>query len=342
MGQSVRAKTNSFRPPVYKPGKYTVRAVTPDGARRAARNDAGDDNGPQRRAELRSCHDCRFSPPRPWKRRPNPGAHTATASAPMTEPLTPFSDLLGFDDTVVVVTGAANGIGEATARRFAQLGAHLVLVDIDEEALERVTSSLPLADAVAIDITAETAPAAIVDRARKLGSLDVLVNAAGIFPHHATLELPWDEWDAVMALNLRATFTLAQASAQLMVDQQRGSIVNVASASATQPRPGMAAYAASKGGIISLTRALARDLGPQVRVNAVSPGPITDTTGARRGLPSGDAAAAAAIAAYGDQLPLGRTGRADEVARLIVFLASEAASYITGEVVAIDGGRSLG
>jgi NAD(P)-dependent dehydrogenase (short-subunit alcohol dehydrogenase family) len=258
----------------------------------------------------------------------------------MTEPT--FAELLSFDGRVAVVTGAASGIGAACARRFAELGASLVLVDRDGVHLAEIAGSLPGSIAVPVDLTDSDAPAKVVtDALAAFDRIDVLVNGAGIFPHHSTLEMSVDDWDAVIGLNLRATFTMAQACAREMVERG-GAIVNIASASATQPRPGMAAYAASKGGVVSLTRSLALDLGPTVRVNAVAPGPITDTKGARTSLPVDDDEADAALAAYGSAIPLKRTGRADEVARLIVFLASPAASYITAEVVSIDGGRSLG
>lgn len=258
----------------------------------------------------------------------------------MTEPT--FAELLSFAGKVAVVTGAANGIGAACARRFAELGASLVLVDRDAVALAEVAASLPGSIAVAVDLTDPDAPTTIASEALgAFGRIDVLVNGAGTFPHHPTLEMSVDDWDAVIGLNLRATFTTAQACAREMVERG-GAIVNIASASATQPRPGMAAYAASKGGVVSLTRSLALDLGPTVRVNAVAPGPIADTKGARTSLPVDPGDVEAALAAYGSAIPLQRTGRADEVARLVVFLASPAASYITAEVVSIDGGRSLG
>ena len=143
-----------------------------------------------------------------------------------------------------------------------------------------------------------------------------------------------------MNLNLRATFTVAQACGRVMVDRG-GAIVNIASQAAAQPRAGMAAYSSSKGAVVSLTRALALDLAPLVRVNSVAPGPITDTSGAKAARGSVGTDNDDALVAYAEMLPLKRTGRADEVARLIVFLASEAASFITGENVTIDGGRSL-
>ncbi len=254
----------------------------------------------------------------------------------------PFAELLSFTDKSVVVTGAANGIGAACARRFAEQGASVVLVDREADAVTEVAASLPSAIAVPVDLTESDAPTTIVTAALDtFGRIDVLVNGAGIFPHHSTLEMSGAEWDAVIGLNLRATFTVSQACAREMLEQG-GAIVNIASASAAQPRPDMAAYAASKGGVVSLTRSLALDLGPTIRVNAVAPGPITDTKGARTSLPVDESEVEAALAAYGSAIPLKRTGRADEVARLIVFLASPAASYITAEVVSIDGGRSLG
>lgn len=253
-----------------------------------------------------------------------------------------FAELLAFAGKTAVVTGAANGIGAACARRFAELGASVVLVDRDATALAEVAASLPDAATVAVDLTDHEAPAAVVAGALDaFGRIDVLVNGAGIFPHHVTLDMDIADWDAVIDLNLRATFTTTQACAREMVERG-GAIVNIASASAAQPRPGMAAYAASKGGVVSLTRSLALDLGPTIRVNAVAPGPITDTKGARTSLPVDEDEVEAALAAYGSAIPLKRTGRADEVARLVVFLASPAASYITAEVVSIDGGRSLG
>lgn len=254
----------------------------------------------------------------------------------------PFAELLSFTGRVAVVTGAAHGIGAACARRFAELGASLVLVDRDGDGLAAVSTSVSDAVTVAVDLTDRDAPATVVDTALdSFGRVDVLVNGAGIFPHHPTLDMSVDDWDAVIGLNLRATFTMAQACARVMAERG-GAIVNIASASATQPRRAMAAYAASKGGVVSLTRSLALDLGPAIRVNAVAPGPIADTRGARASLPDDPEAVELALAAYGRAIPLGRTGRADEVARLVVFLASPAASYITAEVVSIDGGRSLG
>lgn len=253
----------------------------------------------------------------------------------------PFPSLFDFEDRTVVVTGAANGIGAACARRFAELQASVVLVDRDEHAVRRLADTLPRTAAFAIDITTPGAADAIVEHATgRFGPVHALVNSAGIFPHAPTLDASMDEWDAVMAVNLRSTFALARACAHTMT-MSGGAIVNIASHAARRPSRGMAAYSASKGGVVSLTRALAIDLGPSIRVNAVAPGPITDTAGARAGLPEDHERAESMLAARAASLPAGRTGRSDDVACLVVYLASDAASFMTGQIVTIDGGRSL-
>ncbi|HUF97199.1 MAG TPA: glucose 1-dehydrogenase [Ilumatobacter sp.] len=261
----------------------------------------------------------------------------------MTRPgeMVPFVDLFDFSGRTAVITGAGNGIGAATAARIAEAGGQVVVVDRDAAAAHRVAGSLTSAVAVALDITSDGSAQLIVEAAHQaFGGVDILVNSAGIFPHVDTLDMTPESWDSVMSLNVRAVFGLSQACARVMTTPG-GAIVNVASYAAFRPRRGMVAYSTSKGAVISMTKALSVDLGPTVRVNAVAPGPITDTAGAAAGLPADPAAAAAAVHAVGATLPVGRTGRADDVARLIMFLASDAASFITGETVVIDGGRSL-
>ncbi len=254
---------------------------------------------------------------------------------------TRYTDLFDFAGTTVVVTGAANGIGAACAHRFTEAGASVVLVDRDADATQRVAAQLPGALALPLDVTARGAAEEIAAAAVAHGGrFAALVNSAGRFPHYPPLEMPEQDWDDVMALNLRAVFATAQACAREML-AAGGAIVNLASVAAIRPRPGMTAYSASKGAVVSFTKALSLDVGPTVRVNAVAPGPITDTAGARAGLPQDLDQAAAAIAAAGKRLPIGRTGTADDVARLILFLASDAAGFITGETVTIDGGSTL-
>jgi len=259
-------------------------------------------------------------------------------------------DYLDFADRAVAVTGAGNGIGRACARRFAEAGAAVVVVDRDGEAARAVASELAAegarASAVEVDVADAAAGARVAAHARaQHGRLDVLVNAAGIFPHAALLQLSLAEWDRVHAINLRGAFAMAQACAPLLAESARddrpSAIVNIASRTAARPPRGMVAYATSKAGIVALTQSLALELAPRVRVNAVAPGPIADTAAARRAQEERAGAGgdiAAIDRAVGARVLLGRTGRADEVARAIVFLASEAASFVNGALLAIDGG----
>lgn len=231
-----------------------------------------------------------------------------------------------------VITGAASGIGEAVARRFAAAGADLLLVDLDEARLARVGDELG-ARSVACDITDWDA----ASRIAASFDADILVNCAGLFPSGSILELDEAHWDRMFDVNLKAAMRMTQALGAGMVARGRGSIVNIASIQGLRPSAGKAAYAASKAGLISFTQVAARELAPAVRVNAVAPGPIlTDVIKARlaaEGVPAGSRGVG--------QVPVGRMGEPDDIARIVQYLASPAAGFVTGATWLIDGGSIL-
>lgn len=234
---------------------------------------------------------------------------------------------------VVLVTGAARGIGAAIARRFAADGARVVVHDRDAQDLEQAAEALPgerpltLVGDLAQTTVAERLVADVVERH---GRLDALICNAGTGWLAALEDHPLDAWERVMAVNLRAPFVLARA-AQPHLAATRGSIVTTASVAATG-LGGQAAYDASKGGLISLTRALAVELGPLgIRVNAVCPGFVETRLGEH---PATRERVATTVAAQ----PIKRLGRVDEIAAVVAYLASERASYVTGQALHVDGG----
>ena len=234
-----------------------------------------------------------------------------------------------------IVTGGASGIGEATCRRFVEEGATVAVLDIDEAGANAVAGSLGALPVVADVADAEAMAAAVTAAADALGGLTCLVNNAGTGNVMPLADYPDAEWDRLLDVNLRGTFHGLRASLPLLRDAG-GAVVNVASVSGLRPTRGEAPYAAAKAAVISLTRSAALEYAPEVRVNAVAPGFIdTPLTGF-----------AVVDPAYADPIiagtPLGRIGSADEVADVIVFLASPLARYVTGETVVVDGGSVLG
>jgi NAD(P)-dependent dehydrogenase (short-subunit alcohol dehydrogenase family) len=236
-----------------------------------------------------------------------------------------------------LVTGGASGIGLATARALAREGARVALLDRDRSVSD-VAGGLGGVSVVA-DVTDEAAVEAAVETvARELGAApDVLVSSAGVYRVEPLLETAAGDWDAVLAVNLRGTFLVARAVVRRLAGAG-GAIVNLSSmaavvADASEPT---GHYNASKAGVIALTRQMAAEWAPLgVRVNAVCPG-VIDTPMLR--LMDDPAAGARYLR---ESVPLGRLGRADEVAELILFLASDAASYITGAAVPVDGGATI-
>jgi 3-oxoacyl-[acyl-carrier protein] reductase len=238
---------------------------------------------------------------------------------------------------VVLVTGGSRGIGRACAVAFGQAGATVVLSYAGNEsaAAEAVNAAGSKARSVRFDV-ADTAAcaAAVEDIVRAEGRLDVLVNNAGVSIDGLAVRIKDADWDRQLDTNLKGSFALCRAAARPMMKQRAGAIVNLTSVVGETGNVGQAAYAASKAGLIGLTKALARELASRnVRVNAVSPGFIDTDMTARL--------AAELKEKLTESIPLGRLGSADEVAKAVLFLASDAASYVTGEVLKVNGGMYM-
>ncbi|HET8522105.1 MAG TPA: SDR family NAD(P)-dependent oxidoreductase [Thermomicrobiales bacterium] len=246
-----------------------------------------------------------------------------------------------FTGQTVIVTGAARGIGRVMAQRFAEAGALVVAADREEEGLAETLATLPSerVEAVAADITNEAETARIIQTAvDRFGRLDVCINNAAVAPHAALLDERVEVWDRVYAVNCRGTFLMTQAAAEAMIAQKHGGrIVNFSSGVSRRGSPGAAAYASSRAAVESFTRVAAIELAPHnILVNAISPG-LIDTQ--PKPLP---AHMAASLGARIPALPLARPGAPEEVAATAMFLASDAASYITGAVISVDGGAGIG
>ncbi len=250
-----------------------------------------------------------------------------------------------FDGRVAVITGAAQGIGFGTATRFAEEGASVAILDLDETKAAEAASKLPGEAAhvgIGCDVADSGAAAAAVERVvSELGGIHVLVNNAGVTRDNLLFKMTEDDWDLVMNVHLKGAFNMTKAAQKHFVDQKYGKILNLSSVSALGNR-GQANYSAAKMGIQGLTRTLGIELGPfGINANAIAPGFIatemTDATAARLKM---DVEEFRALNA--DANPVKRVGFPEDIAAAAAFLCSDEASYITGQTLYVDGGAKLG
>jgi len=242
-------------------------------------------------------------------------------------------------DQVAIVTGAGRGLGRQIAVALAGSGAKVACVDVDDGLLAETVAAIEAAGGSALpmtcDVTDSQRVGEVVGEVTKTwGRLDVLVNNAGITRDSLIMRMKDDQWDAVIAINLRGTFLFTRAVAKPMMKARRGRIVNIASVSGLMGNPGQANYSASKAGVIGLTRTVSRELAARnITVNAVAPGFIATEMTEKLG--------EEIIQQVSKQTPLGRLGAPHEIADAVLFLVSDAAAFITGQVLAVDGGLTV-
>ncbi len=237
---------------------------------------------------------------------------------------------------VALVTGAGRGLGRAIAESLAVAGASVACVDIDESTLAETVGAIRSgggrAEAFPCDVTQSDRVNDVVDQVvKEMGKLDILVNNAGITRDGMLMRMKDDQWDAVLAINLRGTFLFTRAAARPMIKARGGRIINIASVSGLMGNPGQANYSASKAGVIGLTRTVARELASRnITVNAVAPGFIATEMTAKLG--------EEILAQVEKEIPLGRLGQPQDVADAVLYLAGDAGAFITGHVLTVDGG----
>jgi NAD(P)-dependent dehydrogenase (short-subunit alcohol dehydrogenase family) len=243
----------------------------------------------------------------------------------------------GLKDKRVLITGGASGIGAATAARFLEEGSQVCLLDRDANACGEIRRRLPaLAEAIIADVTdLMQVEAAFADTVRVMDGVDVLINNAGISIRHNFLDITPEEWDKVIAVNLTGIFYVAQTAARHMWERGSGVILQTASTNGIVGQPYYADYNATKAGVIELTKSMALELAPKVRVCAVAPGYVL--TPMQRAEYTDEM-----IEEVNRKIPLRRHAKPEEIAALFAYLASDDAAYATGQVFTMDGGETAG
>lgn len=242
-------------------------------------------------------------------------------------------------DKVAVITGSARGIGYAIAEYFASEGATVIILDLFQDAVDAAVQKLASqgykADGFTGNVTSsgdmETVFSAVVEKHK---TIDILVNNAGITKDNLILRMKEEEWDAVIAVNLKGSFVCTQKAFKIMMRQRFGSIINIASVIGLMGNAGQANYAATKGGLIAFTKSCAKEFASRnIRVNAVAPGFIQTEMTAK--LPP------EVVESYAKAIPLGKMGLPEDVAKLCLFFASDDSEYVTGQTIAVDGGLTM-
>lgn len=242
---------------------------------------------------------------------------------------------MDFKGKTAVVTGGSRGIGKAIGKAFAAAGAKLVIIDVQQAAIDETVNEFTAQGYKCLGFTADVTDNNLMGNVFKeiaqKGSIDILVNNAGITRDGLLMKMKEENWDAVINVNLKGTFNCTQKVSRYMLKQRSGAIINIASVIGIMGNSGQANYAASKAGIIGLTKSTAKELAVRnVRCNAIAPGFIeTEMT---------KTLAEEVIKSYAELIPVQRMGKPEDVANLCLFLASDLSSYITGQVINVDGG----
>ncbi|MGB5295681.1 MAG: SDR family oxidoreductase [Thermoanaerobaculia bacterium] len=243
----------------------------------------------------------------------------------------------GLNGKSALVTGGASGIGAATARRFLEEGCQVCVLDCDPDARKRIESELPgLAGVHEADVAdIDQVQTAFAQASSAMGGIDILINNAGISIRHPFTEITAEDWGRVLAVNLTGVFYVAQVAARHMLERGSGVILNTASTNGFMGYPYYADYNASKAGVIELTRSMALELAPTVRVNAVAPGYVL--TPMQRAEYTDEM-----LSEVNRKIPMGRHAQPEEIAGLFAFLASDEAAFVSGQVFTIDGAETAG
>ncbi len=257
-----------------------------------------------------------------------------------------LKELINLSGKGVIVTGGARGIGLAISRRLTEAGAKVLIADINvreaTKTADEFSSQGYEVPIIKCDVTKEIdVKKMIAGAVKKLGNLDILINNAGVYPRKPIVEMTVEDFESVTTVNLTGTFLCSRHAAEVMISAKKGGcIINIASIEALHPSStGMSAYDASKGGVLMLTKSMARELGQHdIRVNAIAPGAIK-TQGIFSNIrSSADRSQIRELKSFLSRIALGRMGDADDIARVALFLASDLAGYITGEMIVVDGG----